>query len=97
ADDQPEVRVRMRDLCAAIGAVEEPASGTTSGALALALANFNVLTPQRQRLAAIMGVEMGRPSLLSVHVDFDGSRPSAARLLGRPRPVLAGRVVMSVT
>jgi trans-2,3-dihydro-3-hydroxyanthranilate isomerase len=91
--DQPEVRVRMRDLCAAIGAVEEPASGTTSGALA----NANVLTPQRPRLAVTMGVEMGRPSLLFVHVDFDGSRPSVARLLGRSRLVLAGRILLSVT
>src|SRR6266705_1501440 len=97
AGDQPEVRVRMRDLCAAIGAVEEPASGTTSGALALALANANVLNPQRPRLVVTMGVEMGRPSLLSVQVDFDGSRPSAARLLGRSRLVLAGRVVIPVT
>jgi len=91
--DQPEVRVRMRDLCAAIGAVEEPASGTTSGALALA----NVLTPQRPRLVVTMGVEMGRPSLLSVQVDFDGSRPTAVCVLGRSRLVLAGRVVIPVT
>jgi trans-2,3-dihydro-3-hydroxyanthranilate isomerase len=97
AVDQREVRVRMRDLCAAIGVVEEPASGTTSGALALALASANVLTPQRPRLIVTMGVEMGRPSLLSVDVDFDGSRPSAARLLGRSRLVFAGRVVIAVT
>jgi trans-2,3-dihydro-3-hydroxyanthranilate isomerase len=87
----------MRDLCAAIGAVEEPASGTTSAALALALANANVLTPQRPRLAVTMGVEMGRPSLLSVQVDFDGSRTTAARVLGRSRLVMAGRVVIPVT
>jgi hypothetical protein len=44
AGDQPEVRVRMRDLCAAIGAVEG-ASGTTSGALALANANVLMALP----------------------------------------------------
>jgi trans-2,3-dihydro-3-hydroxyanthranilate isomerase len=97
AGDQPEVCVRMRDLCAAIGAVEEPASGTTSAALALALANASVLTPQRPRLVVTMGVEMGRPSQLSVLVEFDGSQPSTARLLGRSRLVLAGRFVISVT
>jgi PhzF family phenazine biosynthesis protein len=97
AGDQPEVCVHMRDLCAAIGAVEEPASGTTSGALAFALANANVLTPQRPRLVVTMGVAMGRPSQLCVHVEFDGSRPSTARLLGRSRLVLAGRLVISVT
>jgi len=96
AGDQPEVCVRMRDLCAAIGAVEEPASGTTSGALAFALASANVLTPQRPRLVVTMGVEMGRPSQLCVHVEFDGSRPSTARLIGRSRLVLAGRLVISV-
>jgi PhzF family phenazine biosynthesis protein len=95
--DQPEVRVRMRDLCAGIGAVEEPASGTTSGALALALALANVLTSERPRLVVAMGVEMGRPSLLSVHVDFDGSQPSIARLLGRARLVLTGRILLPVT
>ena len=97
ARDQPGVRVRMRDLCAAIGAVEEPASGTTSGALAFALANAGVLTPQRPRLVVTMGVEMGRPSQLCVHVEFDGSRPSTARALGRSRLVMAGHLVLSVT
>ena len=97
AGDQPEVCDHMRDLCAAIGAVEEPASGTTSGALALALANAGVLTPQRPRLVVTMGVEMGRPSQLSIHVEFNGSPPNTARLLGRSRLVLAGRFVISVT
>lgn len=85
-----EVEVRMRDLCAGIGATEEPASGTTTGTLAFALADAGVLTPQRPRVRMHMGIEMGRPSRLSVDLDFDGDRAVLARLYGRATRVLTG-------
>jgi trans-2,3-dihydro-3-hydroxyanthranilate isomerase len=56
-EDESAVGARMRDLCAGIGAVEEPASGTTAGTLAFALADAGVLTPARARLEVAMGVE----------------------------------------
>jgi trans-2,3-dihydro-3-hydroxyanthranilate isomerase len=59
-----EHHFRMRDLCAAIGAIEEPASGTTSGALALYLAQQEQLAGRE--LVIEQGVEMGRPSRIEL-------------------------------
>jgi trans-2,3-dihydro-3-hydroxyanthranilate isomerase len=75
-------RVRVRDLCAAIGALEEPASGTTSAALALYLARNDALA--QPDLVVEQGIEMGRPSRLDVCVetlDKATIRGSAEKLL----------------
>src|SRR6266540_1814812 len=92
-EDRDRVRVRMRDLCAGIGASEEPASGTTTGSLSFALADATVLTMDRPHLQVEMGVEMGRPSRLSVTLDFADGRPTLARLRGFSDRVLAGELV----
>lgn len=89
------VEVRMRDLCAGIGAIEEPASGTTTGTLAFVLAEAGALTPDRPDLNLIMGIEMGRASALTARVDFDGRRPSLVHLFGCSRLVLAGDLMLS--
>jgi trans-2,3-dihydro-3-hydroxyanthranilate isomerase len=90
SDTPSPVAVRMRDLCAAIGATEEPASGTTSGALALALAQIGVLGARSPTLDVEMGIEMGRPSRLLV--DVDTANPTMARLRGSAARVLTGRL-----
>jgi PhzF family phenazine biosynthesis protein len=59
-------RIRIRDLCAPIGAVEEAASGTTAGALGLYLATHGQL--DGPELSIDQGVEMGRPSRIEVVV-----------------------------
>lgn len=89
------VQVRMRDLCAGIGATEEAASGTTTGTLALVLADAGVLTPDRPDMNMLMGVEMGRPSRLTVQVDFEPDRPARARLHGYATRVLTGTIDLS--
>jgi len=63
---------RMRDLCGAIGNREEPASGTTSGALVAYLVRCGVL-PERGPLEVDvrMGYELGRPSRVRVRREFD--------------------------
>jgi trans-2,3-dihydro-3-hydroxyanthranilate isomerase len=86
------VRVRMRDLCAGIGAVEEPASGTTSAALAFCLAHLGLLRPDRAGLEVGMGVELGRPSRLEVRLEFDSARPTLARVLGSARRVASAHL-----
>jgi trans-2,3-dihydro-3-hydroxyanthranilate isomerase len=91
-EDGETVSVQMRDLCAGIGATEEPASGTTSAALAFGLAEAGLLTSIRARLRVDMGIEMGRPSRLSVHLDFADGRPAVARLLGFADRVLTGEI-----
>jgi hypothetical protein len=39
-----------------------------------------------------MGIEMGRPSQLSVDLDFAGGRPAVARLQGVADRVLTGQI-----
>jgi trans-2,3-dihydro-3-hydroxyanthranilate isomerase len=78
-------RVRMRDLCARIGDVEEPASGTTAAALALYLARTGQIG---DRFVVDQGVEMGRPSRIDVVLDG----PDAITVHGHAQRVLAGTV-----
>ncbi len=87
---------RVRDLCARIGALEEPASGTTSGALALYLARHGQLDgvaltiDQGIPLTIDQGVEMGRPSRIEVVV----TPPDAVTVRGEARRVLTGTLDM---
>jgi PhzF family phenazine biosynthesis protein len=60
-------RVRMRDFCAPIGALEEPASGTTSAALATYL-TWHAAAPAPTPLVIEQGTETGRPSRIEVDV-----------------------------
>lgn len=95
ARDGGAVRVRMRDLCAGIGATEEPASGTTAAALAFALADAGLLTRSRSRMQVNMGIEMGRPSRLLVELDFTGGQARLARLRGYAEQILSGEIIAS--
>ena len=72
-------RVRLRDLTAPIGVIEESASGTTSGALGLLLGNGPLIVEQ--------GFEMGRPSILHVAP----ARPTVA-VTGSVRRVFCGEL-----
>jgi PhzF family phenazine biosynthesis protein len=76
--------VRVRDLCARIGATEEPASGTTSGALALYLAQHDQL--EGPELAIDQGVEMGRSSRIEAVV----TASDAVTIRGEARRILTG-------
>jgi predicted PhzF superfamily epimerase YddE/YHI9 len=77
-------RVRVRDLCAGIGALEEPASGTTSAALALYLARHGLLAGSE--LVVEQGIEMGRSS----RIDVDLEAPDIATVRGAARKRLSG-------
>jgi trans-2,3-dihydro-3-hydroxyanthranilate isomerase len=79
-------RVRVRDLCAAIGALEEPASGTTAAALALYLADTGQLAGSE--LIVEQGIEMGRPSRIEVAVDA----ADTATVRGAARKLLSGQL-----
>jgi PhzF family phenazine biosynthesis protein len=80
--DRPN-RYRVRDLCAAIGAIEEPASGTTSGSLALYLAHEGHLATE---LVVEQGLEMGRPSRIDLRI----RSPREVTVRGTARKVLSG-------
>lgn len=90
--DSDRLAVRMRDLCAGIGYAEEPASGTTSGALALALHRLGRAEPSAL-VEVTMGAEIGRPSRLNVTLDVTG--PIAeARVTGTALRVLKGTLAV---
>jgi PhzF family phenazine biosynthesis protein len=88
------VDVRMRDLCAGIGDIEEPASGTTSGALTAYLYQlFDKLRCGSGQAVIRSGVEMGRPSRLEVGVgDVDGEVQLGLR--GTARLVIEGALAL---
>jgi PhzF family phenazine biosynthesis protein len=68
--------VRMRDFCAPIGVLEEPASGTTSAALA----DYLNRHPPGSKTATVtveQGAELGRPSQIEVHVETQQDQPVA--------------------
>jgi hypothetical protein len=76
---------RVRDFCAAFGALEESASGTTAAALAVCLAAHGAL--EAPELAIGQGVEMERPSRIEVTVaapDTATVRGRTPKLLSRP-------------
>jgi predicted PhzF superfamily epimerase YddE/YHI9 len=75
---------RVRDFCAAIGALEEPASGTTAAALAFYVAAHGAL--EAPELAIGQGVEMERPSRIEVAV----AAPDSATIRGRAPKLLSG-------
>jgi PhzF family phenazine biosynthesis protein len=84
-------RFRVRDLCARIGATEEPASGTTSGALAVYLAEHGQL--EGHELVIDQGVEMGRASRIDVIV----TAPDAVTIRGEALRILTGTLDLPPT
>lgn len=77
---------------AGIGRTDEPVSGTTTGTVAFAMADAGVLTTPRPVPEMRMGAEMGRPSQLTVFVDFQEDRPVLARRHGYSTRVLTGSI-----
>jgi trans-2,3-dihydro-3-hydroxyanthranilate isomerase len=82
-------RVRMRDFCAPIGALEEAASGTTSAALASYLASGATRSARAARILVQQGMEMGRPSRIEVIMSSD-SEGQLARVWGSALRTVTG-------
>jgi PhzF family phenazine biosynthesis protein len=89
-------RVRMRDFCSPIGADEEPASGTTSGALACYLHRHG-LAPQTGRIVVQveMGIEMGRPSRVEARLEASDGAVERVSVLGRAVRSLKGEMELT--
>ncbi|HEY5988904.1 MAG TPA: PhzF family phenazine biosynthesis isomerase, partial [Streptosporangiaceae bacterium] len=83
-------RVRMRDFCAPIGSLEEPASGTTSAALALYLTRHTP-TSVPASTTVEQGVEMGRPSQIEVSVEQRGEQ-AVATVWGSALKIASGTI-----
>lgn len=88
-----EVTVRLRDFTAPIGVAEEPASGTTTGALTGLLAASLPEVPERFTLLAHQGVELGRPSEIR-GVVWSAPRGRLLEVRGRAYRTLVGRMAI---
>lgn len=94
---EAKAQVRMRDFCSAIGADEEPASGTTSGALGCYLVKHGVISANQQgevRVQVEQGVEMGRPSWIEVRLTRVKGAGQRVGVRGRAIEVLKGKLFL---
>lgn len=87
--------IRMRDFCSGIGDNEEPASGTTSGALTCYLFRHG-LAPADEfgevRVHVEQGVEMGRPSQIEAILTVQHGNVQRVAVRGQAILVLEGTI-----
>jgi trans-2,3-dihydro-3-hydroxyanthranilate isomerase len=87
------VRVRSRVFVPGVAVPEDPATGSAAAGLGVALVADGRL-PQGGGIEIVQGVEMGRPSALSVRVEAAGGRAVRCHVAGRVQPVASGRIVV---
>lgn len=88
-------RVRIRDFCSGIGADEEPASGTTSGALTSYLFRHGSVPVNEfgeVRVQVEQGVEMGRPSQIEARLSVQEGNVQRVAVQGQAVLVLEGTI-----
>ena len=80
----PEVTIRCRDLCPAVGTPEAAATGTTNRALACHLVRHGLIDfgVDGTVVTAAQGVEMGRPRVIRTEVTMVDGLPSGLRVGG---------------
>lgn len=76
----PAFRARM--FAPLLGIEEDPATGSAAGALAGVVARFEPVADGRHEVAIEQGVEMGRPSRISLEVELAAGEVTAARVGG---------------
>ncbi|GES48355.1 phenazine biosynthesis protein PhzF [Rhizobium sp. NBRC 114257] len=73
-----------------MGIVEDPATGAAVAALSGAINQFDALPDGHHPVIIEQGVEMGRPSLIHLHLDIDGGLIANARIGGQAVRVASG-------
>lgn len=89
----PDSAFRARMFAPEMGIVEDAATGSAVAALAGALEKFESLAAGRHILPIEQGVEMGRPSLITLEVEFEAGQLVTARIGGRALRVTEGELV----
>lgn len=87
--------IRLRDFCAGIGDSEEPASGTTSGAVSCYLLRHGITRADEFGEVSVhveQGVEMGRPSHIEARLRVRDGRVKRVAVRGEAILVLEGRM-----
>ena len=90
AGGAPDLRARMFSPLG--GNVEDPATGSANGALGGLLASLADEADTTLRLEILQGAEMGRPSMLSVTAEKQGSVVTRIRVGGRCVPAMEGEI-----
>ena len=75
-----------------MGIVEDPATGSAAAAFAGVIARFDSPPDGTHRYAIEQGYEMGRRSIISLEVDFEGGALEATRIGGRAVRVMRGEI-----
>lgn len=84
---------RARMFSPTAGIPEDPATGSASAILAAQLRAARLLRPGTQVFALRQGVEMGRPSDITLTIDSDASGLTAIRIRGAAVPVSQGEIL----
>jgi trans-2,3-dihydro-3-hydroxyanthranilate isomerase len=90
--EHPDSTVHTRMFAPGMGVPEDPATGSASGGLGAYLVQHHLVptTPPTTRIRAEQGIEMHRPSFISVEVDGEPGDITMARVGGSVVPVLEG-------
>ncbi|MEP3435178.1 MAG: PhzF family phenazine biosynthesis protein [Hoeflea sp.] len=76
------------------GMPEDPATGSAAAALSGAIHQFDGLLDGNHPLLIEQGVEMGRPSLIHLHIDCAGAEISHVRIGGQAVRIATGRLLL---
>ncbi len=87
-------RFHARMFAPAMGIGEDPATGSAVAAFSGAIHHFDRLIDGHHPFLIEQGVEMGRPSLLHLHVDVSGGEIAASRIGGQAVKIAAGELYL---
>tara|TARA_R110002020_G_scaffold410770_4_gene620434 strand:+ start:1231 stop:2151 length:921 start_codon:yes stop_codon:yes gene_type:complete len=76
------------------GVPEDPATGSAAAALSGAIHHFDGLPEGKHPLVIEQGVEMGRPSLIHLHIDCTAQEIAHVRIGGEAVPIAAGKLLV---
>ena len=87
-------RFHTRMFAPAMGIVEDPATGSALAAFSGTIHHFDQLLDGHHAFLVEQGIEMGRPSLLHLHLDVAGGDIAAARIGGQAVRIASGELYL---
>jgi trans-2,3-dihydro-3-hydroxyanthranilate isomerase len=87
-------RFHARMFAPEMGIAEDPATGAAAAALSGAINLFDELMDGHHPILIEQGVEMGRPSLIHLHLDVTGGRISTGRIGGHAVKIAGGELML---
>jgi trans-2,3-dihydro-3-hydroxyanthranilate isomerase len=82
----------VRVFAPMVGVAEDPATGSAAAAFAGVVQNFDTRSSGNRRLIIEQGFEIDRPSLISLEIDSEGGKLTAARVGGDAVIVASGTI-----